>query len=198
MSELSMNRHLVEAIAHVSLAMFRKSFFGVHHGSISARLDVGSFLVNKKEAIFDEITADSLIRLDSGQPDYRQNIASIDATIHEVIYHKIPHAKYIAYTMPPYVTAFALTHDVFEPMDFFGDEQIGKIAVYDPGNFSDWYDRAPHEIAGYFKTRETNLMLIRGYGVYAFDRDLSSLAKRIAILENSARLLLLRQAPLLG
>ena len=198
MSASMTDRHLIEAITQVSLAMFRKSFFGVHHGSISARLDTGSFLINKKEAIFDEITADSLIRLDSDQPDYRRKIASIDAPIHEAVYHAIPHAKFIAYTMPPYVTALTLTHDLFAPMDYFGDERIGEMAVYDPGNFSDWYDRAPHEIAAYFKAHAGHLMLIRGYGVYAFDRDLPNLAKRIAILENSARLLLLRQTPLAG
>jgi L-fuculose-phosphate aldolase len=184
-------RHLIEEIQHVSLSMFRKNFFGVHHGSISARVNAQSFLINTKEAIFDEIREASLIRLESDHPDYRRNLASIDASIHEEVYRHIPHAKYVAYTMPPYVTAYVLSHKTFAPMDFFGDKHIGEIDVYDPGHFSDWYDRAPHEIANYFHAHAGHVMLIKGYGVYAYDRDLTEMAKKIAILENSARLMML-------
>jgi len=185
------DRHLIEEIRNVSLAMFRKNFFGVYHGSISARINEGMFLINTKEAIFDEITEYSLIRLECGHYDYRWNSASIDARIHEAIYRHVPHAKYVAYTMPPYVTAFLSANEVFVPQDYFGDKRIGRVPVYDPGLFSDWYDRAPHEIAHHFVEQSGHLMLIRGYGVYAYDRDLNALAKRIAILENSARLLML-------
>jgi L-fuculose-phosphate aldolase len=184
--------HLIEEIQHVSLSMFRKSFFGVYHGSVSARLDAGSFLINNKEAIFDEITKESLIRLESEKPDYRWNIASIDAMIHDEIYKKIPHAKYIAYTMPPYITAYSLVHESFCPEDFFGDKFIGKMAIHDPEQFLDWYDRAPYEISDFFKKSTSHLMLIKGYGVYTYDRDLREMAKKIAILENSARLLMLK------
>ncbi len=188
------DQHLIEEIQHVSLAMFRKSFFGVYHGSISARLDASSFLINNKEAIFDEITEESLIRLEGTKLDYRWNIASADAAIHDEIYTQIPHAKYISYTMPPHITAYTLTHDIFIPEDYFGDKFFGEISIYDPKLFSDWYDRAPHEIAAYFKGNPSHLMLIRGYGVYAYDRDLREMAKKIAILENSARLLMLKNS----
>jgi len=186
------DRHWVDEIRHVALSMFRKNFFGVYHGSISARMDASVFLINTREAIFDEIGEDSLIQLDSNHPDYRWQQASLDAPIHEEIYRRIPHAKYIAYTMPPYVTAYTLTDDRFVPPDYFGDKMLGEISVYDPRRFSDWYDRAPFEIADYFKKNSGNLMLIKGYGVYAYDRDLSQMAKKIAILENSARLLTLK------
>jgi L-fuculose-phosphate aldolase len=184
-------RHLIEEIRNVSLAMFRKNFFGVYHGSISARINEEHFLINTKEAIFDEITEHSLIRLECEHYDYRWNTASIDARIHEAIYKHVPHAKYIAYTMPPYVTAYLFAQEVFEPLDYFGDKMIGRIPVYDPHSFDDWYRRAPHEVSDYFVRESGHLMLIRGYGVYSYDRDLNALAKRIAVLENSARLRML-------
>ena len=34
-------------------------------------------------------------------------------------------------------------------------------------------------------------MVIRGYGVYAYNRDLHEMAKKLAILEKSCRLLML-------
>jgi len=184
-------RHYAEEIGQVSLAMFRKNFFGVYHGSISARIDVGAFLINTREAMFDAMTPDSLIALESGHVDYRWSQASLDAPIHEEIYQKIPEAKYIVYTMPPYVTAYTLSQSRFVPQDYFGDKLLGEMEVVDPKRFSDWYDRAPYEIATYFKNHASHLMLIRGYGVYAYDRDVIEMAKKIAILENSARLLTL-------
>jgi L-fuculose-phosphate aldolase len=187
------DHRLFEEIRNVSLAMFRKNFFGVYHGSISARIDEHAFVINTKEAIFDEIDARSLIRLESGHDDYRWNTASLDARIHEAIYRRIPHAKYIAYTMPPYVTAYAFAQPTIDPMDYFGDRMIGPIRVYDPGAFGDWYDRAPHEISEQFARESGHVMVIRGYGVFAYDRDLHDLAKKIGILENSARLLTLAQ-----
>jgi len=171
--------------------MFRKNFLGVYHGSMSARTSETGFIINKKEAIFDEISADSLIQLDITKRDYRWNISSMDTLIHEQIYQEIPQAKYICYTMPPYATAYSLSHAKLSPRDYFGDLNIGEIAVYDPGSFSDWYDRAPYEITHYFKQNSCQLMLIRGYGLFSYDRDIIEMAKKIALLENSARLLML-------
>jgi len=185
------NEHLFEEIQAVSLSMFRKNFFGIYHGSISARVDAGSFIINKKEAIFDEIELESLIKIDIEVKDYKYNIASIDTPIHEQIYQDVPSAKYIAYTMPPYATAYSLKHDTLSPVDYFGDLNIGSIDIYDPGNFGDWYNRAPYEISNFFSNNSCKVMLIRGYGLIAYDRDISQLAKKIALLENSARLLLL-------
>jgi len=184
-------QHLFEEIKSVSLSMFRKNFLGVYHGSVSARTSATEFMINKKEAIFDEITENSLIQLDTMTRDYRWNISSMDTIIHEQIYQEMPQAKYISYTMPPYATAYSLTHAKLSPRDYFGDLNIGEIVVYDPGGFHDWYDRAPYEITQFFKKSTCQLMLIKGYGLFAYDRDIIEMAKKIALLENSARLLML-------
>jgi L-fuculose-phosphate aldolase len=185
------DRHLIEEIRHVSLSMFRKNFFGVYHGSISARIEEDHFLINTREAIFDEMTPESLIRLEIDHDDYRWSLASMDAPIHEAIYRQVPHAKYIAYAMPPYISAYALKHDTFEAVDYFGYRFFGRLEIHDAQPFHDWYARAPHAIANYFASRTDPIMLIRGYGIYAYDRSLIELAKKIAVLENSARLLLI-------
>lgn len=185
------SKHLLEEIRSVSLSMFRKNFLGVYHGSMSARISPGTFLINKKEAIFDEITQASMIQLDAEKRDYRWNISSADSVIHEHIYQEMSQAKYICYTMPPYVTAYALTHAKLSPRDYFGDLEIGEIPVYDPGSFYDWYDRAPYEISGFFRENQCHMMLIKGFGLFAFNRDITEMAKKIALLENSARLLML-------
>ncbi len=188
---MDLDKHLIEEIRHISLSMFNKNFFGVYHGSISARVIKNTFLINKKSIILDEVNREALIELDCLQKDYRWNSASSDSEIHEHIYRLISSAKYISYTMPPYATAYSLKHSKVSPQDYFGKKLLGEVLIYDPKNLNDWLDRAPYEIPKAFEEYNTNLLLIKGFGVIAYDRDIVEMAKKISILENSCRLLVL-------
>ena len=188
---LMTDKHLVDDIKHISLSLFHKNFFSVFHGSISARVSNYGFLINAKDVILDEITEDSLVRLDCEKRDYRWSLANADVHIHEHIYKTIPNAKYISYTMPPYATAYSLKHAKVSPADFYGKKILGEITIYDPKNVEDWLERAPYEIARFFQTNDTHLLLIKGFGLISYDRDITDMAKKISILENSCKLLAL-------
>ncbi len=183
-----MNDYLKNEMKSVALSMFRKNFFGIFHGSISARTEKDQFIINKKNAIFDNLENRDFIKLYS-KKDYRWNEASMDADIHLNIYKNISEAKYIAYVMPPFTTSYALTHQSIKPLDYFGYKIIKEICVYDPKQFDDWYERAEIEIYNYMKKNTTNIIIIKGYGIYLFDRDLQQIAKTIAIIENSCKIL---------
>jgi L-fuculose-phosphate aldolase len=170
--------------------MFRKDFFGIYHGSISAKTETNRFIINTKDAIFDALSSDSLIEL-YFKKDYRWNQASIDSKIHFSIYSQISDAKFVSFTMPPFTTAYSLEHTLIVPKDYFGFKELGSVEIVDPKQFEDWYERAQSEIAYYFQTKKTNMMVIRGYGVYSFNRDLHEMAKKLAVLERSCRLLML-------
>ncbi|MEO1953085.1 MAG: class II aldolase and adducin N-terminal domain-containing protein [Campylobacterales bacterium] len=186
-----MNReNLQKQLSSLSLSMFRKDFFGIYHGSISAKVESNCFIINSKEAIFDDIKSSSLIELYFTK-DYRWNQASMDASIHRSIYEHISDAKFISFSMPPFTTAYSLEHNIISPKDYFGYKEIGSIDIIDPKHFDDWYDRAESLITHYFQSKKTNIMVIRGYGVYSFNRDLHEMAKKLAILEKSCRLLML-------
>jgi L-fuculose-phosphate aldolase len=183
-------QHLKDKLSSLALSMFRKDFFGIYHGSLSAKTEASRFLINTKEAVFDAIDDNSLIEL-YFKKDYRWNQASIDASIHHSIYSQISEAKFICFSMPQFTIAYSLNHNVIIPKDYFGYQEIGSIEIFDPKQFEDWYDRAQSEIAYYFQTNKTNIMVIRGYGVYAYSRDMHEMAKQLAILEKSCRLLML-------
>jgi len=186
-----MNRdHLRNKLSTLALSMFRKDFFGIYHGSLSAKTESSRFIINTKEAIFDAINDKNLIEL-YFKKDYRWNQASIDANIHHSIYSQMSDAKFICFSMPPCITAYSLNHNIITPKDYFGYKEIGSIEIVDPKQFDDWYERAQSEVAYYFHSKKTDIMVIRGYGVYTFNRDLHEMAKKIAILEKSCRLLLL-------
>lgn len=185
--------NLKKRLATLSLSMFRKDFFGIYHGSISAKTESNRFIINTKEAVFDTIDETSLIEL-YFKRDYRWNQASIDAGIHYSIYSQISDAKYICFTMPPFTTAYSLGHNIITPKDYFGHTDLGSIEIVDPRSFEDWYDRASSEITYYFQSKKTDIMVIRGYGVYAFNRDIHEMAKKLSVLEKSCRLLLLKES----
>lgn len=186
-----MNKHLIDDIKHISLSLFNKNFFSVYHGSISARVSSAEFIINSKDTILDEVTEESLVKLDCHKRDYRWSMANTDVHIHEHIYETIPNAKYVCYTMPPYATAYSLKHGKVSPLDFYGKTILGEVIVYDPKNIDDWLERAPYEVPKFFQKHETHLLLIKGFGVISYDRDIAEMAKKISILENTCRLLAL-------
>ena len=185
------DKHLIEDIKHVSLSLFNKNFFSVYHGSISARVSASGFIINSKDTILDEVTEESLVKLDCQKRDYRWTMANPDVHIHENIYEHIPSAKYISYTMPPYATAYSLKHGKVSPQDYYGKKILGEIIVYDPKNMDDWLERAPFEIPHFFQKHDSHLLLVKGFGLISYDRDITEMAKKISILENSCRLLAL-------
>lgn len=186
------DKNIVKHLSDISLALFRKNFFGIYHGAISKKIDHNSFVINKKEAIFDEIDTSSLCQLSMNTYDYSWKLASMEANIHNSIYNQIHEAKYIAFGMPPYTSAYSLDHDHIEFVDYFGKMVFGKLNVYDPGDFETWYDRNALEITRELKNSKNNIMIIRGIGVYVYDRDMTELVKKVAILENGSRQLALR------
>ncbi len=183
-------QHLKQQLVNFSLSMFRKEFFSIYHGSISAKSDSGRFIINGKNAIFDHLTPDQLIEL-YFKPDYRWNEASIDAKIHQGIYRQISDAKFVTFSMPPYTTAYTLSHNIIEPRDYFGVRELGSITVYNPRSFDQWYERADTEIPNYLMQSRHDFIVVRGYGVFAYNRDLYEMAKQLAVLEKSCRLLML-------
>ena len=186
-----MDSRLFKELQQISHSMFSKNYFGVFHGSISAKTDLNAFVINRKDIILDEVDEHGFIRLTTNsRKDYRWKEASPDTDIHLEIYNALPNAKYISYTMPPYATAYSLEHSNIIPQDFYGYQAFKEVHIYNPENFNDWQKRAPYEIANYFeKHSNQHLLLIKGFGLVSYDRDLLKMVKKVAILENSCRLL---------
>jgi len=174
--------------------MFSKNFFGIYHGAISTKFDQYNFIINTSDAIFDKMDEKSFCSLNINKQDYRWNIASMESHIHATIYANIHEAKYIAFGMPIYTTAYTLEHDKIIFEDFFGKTIFGEIDIYNPGDFSTWYKRNALEITKYLKESNHNIMVIKGIGTYVYDRDVHELVKKIAILENSCRLLSIKSS----
>lgn len=188
------DKSTVKLLSDLSLTMFRKNFFGIYHGAISAKLDHNSFIINNSDAIFDKMKENSFSELNMNKKDYRWKIASLESQIHASIYNNIHEAKYIAFGVPIYTTSYTFENDYIEFSDYFGKTTFGKIPIYDPGEFSTWYDRNALEITKYLKESNTHVMIIKGIGLYVYDRDINELVKKVAIIENSCRLLSIKSS----
>ena len=187
-------KNTVKLLGDLSLTMFRKNFFGIYHGAISAKVDHDSFVINTSNAIFDEMCENSFCELSMKKKDYRWKMASIEADIHAAIYDTIHEAKYIAFGVPIYTTAYTFDHDEIVLNDYFGKTTFGRIPIIDPGDYKTWYKRNAHEITEYFKNTNDHVMVIKGIGTYVYDRDINELVKKVAILENSCRLLSIKSS----
>ncbi len=121
------DKDTVKLLSDLSLTMFSKNLFGIYHGAISAKLDQYNFTINTSDAIFDKMDEKSLCTLNINKQDYRWNIASIESHIHATIYANIHEAKYIAFGMPIYTTAYTFEHDKIIFEDFFGKTTFGEI-----------------------------------------------------------------------
>ena len=124
-----------QTLRDISLSMFRKSFFGIFHGSISARIDGNKFLINKEEAIFDNLKSEDLVLL-YNKKDYRWKNASSDSDIHLNIYANIKEAKFVCYAMPPYLVSYTFNHDFIIPKDYFSYIKFKKVEIYNFKNLN--------------------------------------------------------------
>ena len=76
---------LLAEMSRIALAMFRKNFLGIFHGSLSARVELNKFVINRRDAIFDALSEEDFILLYHTK-DYRWKDASMDSEIHSLIY----------------------------------------------------------------------------------------------------------------
>ena len=58
--------------------------------------------------------------------------------------------------------------------------------VITPKSFDQWYERAATEIPKQLLQSGLEFVVIRGYGIYAYNRDLHEMAKQLAVLEKSS------------
>ncbi len=177
-------------LQNISRTMFKKDCFNIFQGSISHKLNETKFIINTKDAVFDDLRAENLVIL-SHKRDYSYNEASSQASLHSYIYKEINEAKCFAYALPPYTIAYSLQHLKIIPKDYYGAKVLKEINIYNPKEFDSWEERADTEVGNFLKQNNVNFIVVRGYGIYAYGRDLMHLAKTITLIENSARILTL-------
>ena len=174
----------------ISLSMFRKGFLGTHSGSLSVKKSSDSFMINKRDAVFDHIEDKSLIEISISKHSL-WGLASFHTPIHSAIYESFASAKYIACVAPAKIVAYSIIKNHIKPIDYHGQLVFNDISVLDPKNTSDWYTRAPSQVVNYMKKRSINYVVVRGVGLYVHAREMRELVSIVEAITESCEVLLL-------
>jgi L-fuculose-phosphate aldolase len=176
---------LKEVYEDILELLIRKEMFHIYQTSFSIRTENDKFLINKKDALF---LKDEFFIEVHYKKDLSWNIASDDVNIHSFIYQKMPIAKCIAHIFPINLVTYSLYHRQFKPIDFYGESIVGNQKIF----LIEDIKYAKEEIENIIKKNiiYNDVIIIRGYGAYIFDRDEKELAKKASVLENSAKILL--------
>jgi L-fuculose-phosphate aldolase len=172
--------------------MIKKDLLGLMHGSISIKKSVDTFIINKKNAIFNNIDSKSLMSLNISQHTLWGK-ASITTPVHSAIYEHITSAKFITCLYPVNTIVYSLQNTHIRPIDYLGAIHYKEIPIYDPKNIFDWDKRAPSEIISFMKKNSLTAMVIKGVGICAYNRDINELIKEVSIIDTSCKILLLNQ-----
>jgi len=182
------DKDIVSNLSSICLSLFNKNMLGIFSGSISARIDTNTFLINRQNAIFNAMNTDSFIMLHDKE-DYRWQEANLDKSIHANIYRNFLEARFIIVSNAPFSTSFSLKTNTLKPLDYWGSKILGKeCPILDSKEYSTFYERAETEIARFLKINKMHFALVRGVGIYAYGRDLNNLVRTICAIEDSCRI----------
>jgi len=163
----------------------KKGMFHIYQTSFSIRTENDKFVINKNDALFLEAEMFTEIHY---KEDLSWQTASADANIHSFIYQKISTAKCIAHIFPINLVTYSLYHRQFKPLDFYGESIIGNKKIYEVNDEKHFTEEVENIVQK--NILKDNIIIIKGYGAYIYDRDLKELTKKASILENSSKILL--------
>ncbi|EDM24214.1 hypothetical protein FE773_06590 [Caminibacter mediatlanticus TB-2] len=172
----------------VANELFKKDFLNIGIGSISLKLKADKMLINKKNRIISENDFTLLVNILRENMQWEE--ATDDIKIHSEIYKTYSNIKAIVNIFPKNVMSYAQKYNTTEfiPTDFMGKNTLGKIPIISIKNSQEWEETSEFIISKALK--ESNIVIIRGFGVFIKSRDIREILKLAIILENSAYILL--------
>lgn len=190
------NLKLLEELKEGAALMFSKDYLGIFGGSMSCRMGLNRFIINVRNASFGKLSDDDLLLLYHTM-DYRWKEASLDAFIHSEIYKNFHEARFVLFAVPAFTIAYSLKNDIFAPVDYIGCTAFNalgaplEVPIHNPSEYGSWLERSNIEIVRFFKERKTNFIIVRGCGVCVYARSIKEAINLVAIIEHSARILML-------
>lgn len=178
---------IIDEYLLITKILFEKNFLNLGLGSISLKLQADKMLINKKNRhILEDDFFKSVYIL---KKDMSWQEITSDAKIHSKIYEMISSTKAIANIFPINTITFSQTnHNILKPIDFLGQSILDKIPIIEIKNEKNWIENQELIIAK--KLLNTDIVIIKGYGVFIKSRDIREILKKAIILENSASILI--------
>lgn len=171
--------------------IFRKNFFNTCLDSVSTRSFNKSFLVHQIQTNFlTELKENHLLEIYLNKNDYNLDHKLLYINIHKHIYLEIESAKFILITTPPNILSLSLRDKCIMPIDYYGAKYFKVLKVFNPKKLINWDKRAVDNIITFFKDNmNLNIMVIKGFAVINYGRDIDDISSKLNLLENSCRII---------
>lgn len=178
---MSKNHQLREDIIQYYHWLRAYGYNDSHSGNISAR-DHDSILVSPSGACADTLkTADLLpFSINSAIPEG----ASLDSRLHQKVYQHYPGAGAVLHSHGAYTVAMTMNGEDFIPPDFEGAYYFKRVPVINL-DYTDVISAAPEHVVE--QLQHSNIVVVRGHGVYAMGETLNLAYKWTCSLELSAK-----------
>jgi molybdopterin-guanine dinucleotide biosynthesis protein MobB len=152
-----------------------------HSGNASAR-DAKGFWITPTGACAEILSVRALVFCPF-EGDCPQ-AASLDAKMHQLVYHRQPRARAILHSHGPYSVAMSFAGQDFRPSDFEAQYYFESVPVLNVP-YEDYMEQAPGAVAEALS--ECPIAMVRGHGVYAWGETLEQAYKWTTSLELSAK-----------
>lgn len=156
--------------------MFLTGLVSSHTGSMSVRIDDRA-VISRRGAMLGRLSAADLLELAIGDESPAE--APEDAIVHQAIY-RATDAQAVIYARPPATMALALIEDRLSPANGEGSDVLGSAPVLitqRPMGSPDVAQLISRAL------RESRVVALRGYGVFARGSDLDDAFHMVSLLE---------------
>ena len=154
-----------------------------HSGNISIK-DENYLYITKTGTMLGNLKPDDIIKLNLYKDDENLRFASMETIVHKAIYN---HTKFnaILHTHPIYAITLSLLIDNFIPVDSEGKLILNSIPILKAKKTV-----ASSEVAEKIPVflKNSNIVIIRGHGVFAGGETLEKAFYYTSVLENSAKI----------
>ncbi len=175
--------YFVNKSIQVGRLLFQEGLVDAKAGNISVRIG-DKILITRTKTHLNLLTPYDLILVDLSKEGPLDGRASSELLVHREIYKRTGHQA-IVHAHPVSTIKLSFKKDSIEFADSEGKTLLGSVKVipeYEPGS-----KELAHNVAQ--ELRYSNLVVVRGHGVFSADQDLLKAYSNVSILEHSCKIL---------
>lgn len=177
-------KYFVSKLIEVGSLLFQEGLVDARAGNLSVKVG-RKILITRTKAHLNLLTPYDLICVDIDKEGPLDKRASSELLVHREIYKRTNHCA-IVHAHPVNVIKLSFKKDMLEFIDSEGKMLLGSVKVipdYEPGS-----KELAHIIAK--ELTNSNLVIVRGHGVFSADEDLMKAYSNVSILEHSCKVML--------
>ncbi len=177
-------KYFANKLIEIGHLLFQEGLVDARAGNISVKIG-NKILITRTKAHLNLLTPYDLICVDINKEGLLDKRASSELLVHREIYKKTNHNA-IVHAHPVSVIKLSFEKDMIEFVDSEGKTLLGSVKVIQD------YESGSKELAYYVAQELTssNLVIVRGHGVFSADENLMKAYSNVSILEHSCRVML--------